>query len=194
MRLSAGRIGHRDRIREPLVVWTWSNAASSVLVESVTRSLPERTPSPSRGASTTCVCTYRASAPRRRNWRHSTTSRHPWNIEVKKMLRSTSYTSGFAGGGADDRDPLTSQPRAGGGRSCAAPETNGGGMDLGYVTERIIAMWFPAVMSRNQCSIFRNRKGCYATNISTLKKSDGQLNWRHPWRGCAVSARTSIPG
>ncbi|CAH1962327.1 unnamed protein product [Acanthoscelides obtectus] len=114
--------------------------------------------------------------------------------EVKKMLRSTSYTSGFAGGGADDRDPLTSQPRAGGGRSCAAPETNGGGMDLGYVTERIIAMWFPAVMSRNQCSIFRNRKGCYATNISTLKKSDGQLNWRHPWRGCAVSARTSIPG
>nr|CAH7766548.1 unnamed protein product [Callosobruchus chinensis] len=67
--------------------------------------------------------------------------------EVKKMLRSNSYTSGFAGGGAGD--PLTSQPR-GGGRSCAAPDTNGGGMDLGYVTERIIAMWFPAIMSPNQ--------------------------------------------
>ncbi|VEN36884.1 unnamed protein product [Callosobruchus maculatus] len=63
------------------------------------------------------------------------------------MLRSNSYTSGFAGGGMGD--PLTSQPR-GGGRSCAAPDTNGGGMDLGYVTERIIAMWFPAIMSPNQ--------------------------------------------
>nr|CAI5864201.1 unnamed protein product [Callosobruchus analis] len=80
------------------------------------------------------------------------------------MLRSNSYTSGFAGGGTGD--PLTSQPR-GGGRSCAAPDTNGGGMDLGYVTERIIAMWFPAIMSPNQCSICRSLKGCSEMSTNT---------------------------
>ncbi|XP_074032700.1 focal adhesion protein tensin isoform X6 [Leptinotarsa decemlineata] len=51
--------------------------------------------------------------------------------EVNKMLRSTSY-NGFG-------EALTSQPRSTRGGS----SNISGGMDLSYVTERIISLWFP---------------------------------------------------
>ncbi|KAJ8915601.1 hypothetical protein NQ315_003381 [Exocentrus adspersus] len=52
--------------------------------------------------------------------------------DINKMLRSTSY-NGYG-------EALTSQPRA----SRGHPTMSGGGMDLSYVTERIISMWFPS--------------------------------------------------
>ncbi|XP_018561064.1 tensin isoform X3 [Anoplophora glabripennis] len=51
--------------------------------------------------------------------------------DIHKMLRSTSY-NGFG-------EALTSQPRSSRGNSNIS-----GGMDLSYVTERIISMWFPS--------------------------------------------------
>lgn len=48
------------------------------------------------------------------------------------MLRSTSY-NGFG-------EALTSQPRS----TRTNPNNISGGMDLSYVTERIISMWFPS--------------------------------------------------
>ncbi|CAG9814924.1 unnamed protein product [Phaedon cochleariae] len=53
--------------------------------------------------------------------------------DVNKMLRSTSY-NGFG-------DALTTQPQP----SRSTNKTNvSGGMDLSYVTERIISLWFPS--------------------------------------------------
>nr|XP_008194377.1 PREDICTED: tensin isoform X4 [Tribolium castaneum] len=49
--------------------------------------------------------------------------------EMNKMLASTSYNG----------EALTSQPRSSRGTS-----TSNGGMDLSYVTERIISVWFPS--------------------------------------------------
>ncbi|CAH1104712.1 unnamed protein product [Psylliodes chrysocephalus] len=51
--------------------------------------------------------------------------------DVNKMLRSTSY-NGFG-------EALTSQPR-----SSRGGNPTSSGMDLSYVTERIISMWFPS--------------------------------------------------
>ncbi|CAG9858791.1 unnamed protein product, partial [Phyllotreta striolata] len=51
--------------------------------------------------------------------------------DLNKMLRSASY-NGFG-------EALTSQPR-----SSRGSHPNSSGMDLSYVTERIISMWFPA--------------------------------------------------
>uniref|UniRef100_A0A1Y1NBS7 SH2 domain-containing protein n=3 Tax=Photinus pyralis TaxID=7054 RepID=A0A1Y1NBS7_PHOPY len=56
----------------------------------------------------------------------------------RKMLSSSSYSSGYG-------ETFTSQPRSTANNVAAA---SSGGMDLSYVTERIIAVWFPSSASQ----------------------------------------------
>ncbi|KAF5289010.1 hypothetical protein FQA39_LY03889 [Lamprigera yunnana] len=55
---------------------------------------------------------------------------------MRKMLSSSSYSSGYG-------ETFTSQPR-----STINNAATTGGMDLSYVTERIIAIWFPSSISQ----------------------------------------------
>ncbi|XP_068904129.1 tensin-1 isoform X9 [Tenebrio molitor] len=72
--------------------------------------------------------------------------------EMNKMLASTSYNG----------EALTSQPRPSRGNS-----TSSGGMDLSYVTERIISVWFPSSTNshsyrqgqRQAAHMLRNKHG-----------------------------------
>lgn len=59
-------------------------------------------------------------------------------VGIRKMLSSSSYSSGYG-------ETFTSQPRSTANNMATA---SSGGMDLSYVTERIIAVWFPSSASQ----------------------------------------------
>lgn len=60
------------------------------------------------------------------------------------MITSSSYSGGICGGGGIYEEALTSQPRSSRNHPCNTINN----MDLRYVTERIIALWFPSSTSR----------------------------------------------
>ncbi|KAF5286790.1 hypothetical protein FQR65_LT02208 [Abscondita terminalis] len=88
---------------------------------------------------------------------------------IRKMLSSSSYSSGYG-------ETFTSQPRSTINNSSGVT----GGMDLSYVTERIIAVWFPSSISqkayregqRHAAHMLKNKHGDNYTvfNLSEPKR------------------------
>lgn len=84
-----------------------------------------------------------------------------YKINLTSRLLQTLSSSSYSG----NYETLTSQPRST--KNCSAT----GGMDLSYVTERIIALWFPA--SCNQQSYRQGQQ--QAAHMLTNKHGDNYM-------------------